>query len=123
MTIVLLVDDDDISVRETRALLESLGCEVRETRTLDDAGAMVRTGCPDLVMMDLFLPDRAGLVLLRELHKEFLRMPIIALTGESGVTRTDYQRLAMNCGAVGVLTKPFSRIELISMVKDALGQF
>ena len=122
MTTVLLVDDDEISNREVRKSLKSIGCAVVEVSALGDAVRAVQAERPDLVIMDLFLPERAGLLLLRNLHQEYPNMGIIAMTGESGITKIDYHRLAMDCGAHGVLTKPFPRIDLISMANDVLGE-
>src|SRR6202161_2424659 len=69
---------------------------------------------PDLVVLDMLLPGRSGLVVLRKLHEPDPELPVIALTalgeGEARVTGLD-------AGSVDYLTKPFSLAELSARIR------
>lgn len=120
MATVLVVDTDEKHNRRVRKLLRLAGFATRKAVSLEDAEAMIRAKPPDLVIMDLFLPARSGLMFIRHMHKDFPSMPIIAMSAQAATAKTDYHRLAMDCGAAGVLSKPVSKLDLIAMAKDSV---
>jgi DNA-binding response OmpR family regulator len=116
MADVLVVDDDP---RICRVLAHYLGQEGYEVRTALDGEEMRRRiaeGAPDLVVLDLMLPDEDGLTLARELraHSD---VPIIILTGKTGTTE---EVAALEVGADDYITKPFDKRNLLAHVHAAL---
>ncbi len=100
---ILIVDDDDM-VRETLSeYFELLGMEVIAAATAADARSAVARHLPDVVLLDLHLPDAVGLGLLQQLRSEDPDAAVILLTGHADV-RTAVS--AMQGGAIDVLEKP-----------------
>jgi DNA-binding response OmpR family regulator len=100
-------------------LAHYLGQEGYEVRTALDGEEMRRRiaeGPPDLVILDLMLPDEDGLTLARELraHSD---VPIIILTGK---TETTEEVAALEVGADDYITKPFDKRNLLAHVHSAL---
>jgi two-component system OmpR family response regulator len=113
---VLVVDDDP---RICRVLAHYLGKEGYEVRTALDGQEMRRRiaeAPPDLVVLDLMLPDEDGLTLARELraHSD---VPIIILTGKTG---TADEVTALEGGADDYITKPFDQRSLLAHVHAVL---
>ncbi|MDO8288304.1 MAG: response regulator [Parvibaculum sp.] len=75
----------------------------------------------DLVITDMFMPDRDGLEILREAKRLYPDTPVLAMSGGSRLFPTfDPLACARQFGAFAILPKPFRRSELISMVEAAL---
>lgn len=114
--LVLLVEDDAEIRRLVRSALESEGLRVVEAasceRGLIDAGSRK----PDLLILDLGLPDRDGTELLREL-RAWSEVPVIVLSA-----RSDEQEkvTALDLGADDYLSKPFGVPELLARVRVTL---
>ncbi|MCO1337551.1 two-component system response regulator [Kocuria polaris] len=123
MITVLIVDDDVRVARNHRELVESLpGYVVADVaHTGAEALAAVRREKPDLVLLDLFLPDRFGLSLLQELRgpgseAEFGVVDVLVV---SALRDIEYVRSALHSGAVYYLIKPFS----LATLRDQLERY
>jgi DNA-binding NtrC family response regulator len=100
----VLVVDDDTTVRETLAeYFETLGIEVTTAATAAEARATVSQYLPDVVILDLRLPDGDGLALLAALHEDDPDGAIIVLTGHADVR---IAVRAMQGGAHDLMEKP-----------------
>jgi DNA-binding response OmpR family regulator len=111
----ILVVDDEPTVREVVVrYLELDGFVVRESADGDDLLAIVEAFAPDLIVLDVMLPHRSGLDVLRELGQ---RTPVILLTA-----RTDEadRVLGLELGADDYVVKPFSPRELVARVRSVL---
>ncbi len=97
------------------------GCQLLDAETLEHAEAVARAERPELIVMDLFLPGRAGHMFIREMKKELPNTKIIAMSDSAGTEENDDHRLALDCGAAATLTKPVAQIDLISLIHDLLG--
>ena len=108
---VLIVDDDVRVARNHRELVESLPgfAVVRTVHTGAEALTAVRQYQPDLILLDLFLPDRAGLAILEELRSSvWLReVGIVDVVLITALREVEQVRAAMAMGAVHFLIKPF----------------
>ena len=116
MSHVLLVEDEPRIRRFVRLALESQGCVVAEAETAAvglDAAGKTR---PDLLILDLGLPDRDGLELIRDL-RAWATMPILALSARS--LESD-KVAALDMGADDYLSKPFGVEELLARVRAML---
>jgi two-component system, OmpR family, KDP operon response regulator KdpE len=117
MTLKVLVVEDD---REIRALMQaSLGVEGFEVRTavsLSEASALWRHDPPDVIVLDLGLPDGDGAALVHEVRRES-SLPIIVVSAR----HQEAQKIALlDAGADDYLGKPFSVGELLARIRVAL---
>jgi two-component system, OmpR family, KDP operon response regulator KdpE len=113
---VLVVEDD----REIRSLLlSSLGVEGFEVQTavsISEAAAMLQHSPPDLVLLDLGLPDGDGIDLVRQVRRQH-GLPILVVSARH--QEAEKVKL-LDAGADDYLTKPFSVSELLARIRVAL---
>lgn len=113
---VLIVEDD----REMRALLQSSlaveGFAVQTAASLGEATAMVRNAPPDLVLLDLGLPDGDGADLVRDIRRRH-SLPVLVVSARH--QEAEKVKL-LDAGADDYLTKPFSVGELLARMRVAL---
>ena len=113
---ILIVEDDPGIQKFIRAILENNGYDVLLSGTGTEALAMISSHCPDLLILDLGLPDMNGVAII-ESSREWTRMPIIVVSAR---TREDDKVEALDKGADDYLTKPFYAGELLARVRVAL---
>jgi two-component system, OmpR family, KDP operon response regulator KdpE len=113
---VLLVDDDPALVRVITVGFEARGYEVRVAKTGTSALDQAAVEDPDLVILDLGLPDIDGIDVCEHLRR-WSRAPIIVLSADGA---EDRKVRALDVGADDYLTKPFSLPELLARVRVAL---
>lgn len=114
--VVLVVEDEPPMRRFIRAALSSQGFAVLEATTLSDAQTVVLTHNPELVILDLGLPDGDGLALVTRV-REWSRVPVIVVSARG---READKVEALDAGADDYLTKPFGVQELLARVRVAL---
>lgn len=120
MTRILLVDDDDHFRRMLLTTLEKMGHEVLEARNGKEALILCETGQPSLLLLDIFMPEKDGLETIAELRKMVPPHKVIAMSGGSRGSATDYLKLAKRLGATSTLNKPFTTEELSAAITAAL---
>jgi two-component system KDP operon response regulator KdpE len=114
---LLAVIDDEAPIRRfLRATLVSEGYRLCEATSAAEGLDAIAANRPDLVILDLGLPDRDGLDVLREL-REWSPVPVIVLSVRD---RETDKVTALDLGADDYLTKPFSVKELLARVRVAL---
>jgi two-component system, OmpR family, KDP operon response regulator KdpE len=113
---VLLVDDEIQIRRLLRVCLEGNGYRVREAVTGQDAITQAAQNPPDIILLDLGLPDMDGLTVIKRL-REWTRVPIVVLSVRD---RDDDKVSALDHGADDFVTKPFSSPELLARLRVAL---
>ena len=113
---VLVVDDEPQIRRFLRLGLDGHGYEVLEAETAEAALRTAATGRPELVVLDLGLPDREGFDVLAAL-REWSRVPVIVLSVRS---REDEKVRAFELGADDYVVKPFGMAELLARIRAAL---
>ncbi len=114
--LVLIVDDEPAICRLLRTSLRAQGYRTEEVATAAAAGAAVAAGGVDLVLLDLGLPDRDGMEVIRTLRAASA-VPILVLTARED-ERTKVA--ALDLGADDYVTKPFGIAELAARVRAAL---
>lgn len=113
---ILVVDDEERMVRFIRLNLEHDGFQVISAYRGYEALEKVRTEMPDLVLLDVMLPDLDGFEVLK-LIRESSNTPVIMLTAKG---EEDDRVRGLELGADDYITKPFSPRELVSRVKAVL---
>jgi two-component system OmpR family response regulator len=114
---VLVVDDDD-SIRDLLTMaLDHAGYDVVLAASCIDARNAVEHSRPDLVVLDVMLPDGDGIDLCRRLRTGGLRVPVLFLTAKDA---TSEKVRGLTVGGDDYLTKPFSLEELVARVRALL---
>ncbi len=116
---ILVVDDEERMVRFIRLNLEHDGYEVSVAYNGSQALNKIRTDLPDLVLLDVMMPDIDGFEVLRTL-REISSIPVIMLTARGD---EDDRVRGLELGADDYVTKPFSPRELVSRVRAVLRRF
>jgi two-component system KDP operon response regulator KdpE len=113
---ILVIDDENPIRRFLKIALEAHGFAMLEAETGRDGLVQAAMTRPDVIVLDLGLPDMEGLDVLRRL-REWGHMPVIVLS----VRNADEDKIALlDAGADDYLTKPFSAGELIARIRVAL---
>ena len=114
--LVVIVEDEAQIRRFVRAALKEEGCRVEESASATQALALVAQLEPDLVLLDLGLPDRDGLDFIRDV-RTWSAVPVIVLSARSG----ELDKIsALDAGADDYVSKPFAMGELLARVRAAL---
>lgn len=115
-TSILLVDDDPQLIRLVRANLESVGYQIHVALNARTALEIVDREMPDLIVLDIMLPEIDGYELCRRI-REFAETPIIMLTAK--VEDIDKVK-GLKLGADDYITKPFNVQELLARIEAVL---
>ncbi len=113
---ILIVEDERNILDFVTALLESGGYQVLTACSCAAGEMLFSSHLPDLVVLDLGLPDRDGMALLQSI-RENSTVPVIVLSARSG--ESDKVE-ALDCGANDYITKPFGSAEFLARVRSAL---
>ena len=113
----ILIVEDERSIRNfISTVLVSKGYYTMLARTGEEAQSIISSHCPDLVILDLGLPDMDGLEILRDL-RTWSSLPVIVVSARSH----EHDKVeALDVGADDYLTKPFGTEELLARVRTAL---
>lgn len=114
---ILVVDDEPPIRKLLRVGLGTQGYAIDEAGNARTANERIRAERPDLILLDLGLPDMAGHELLRQWRDEGLELPVVILssrTDEAGIVK------ALELGADDYVTKPFGMNELVARIRVAL---
>jgi two-component system, OmpR family, KDP operon response regulator KdpE len=114
--LVLVIEDEPQMLRFLRTSLATHGYRLAESTTANDGLAQATSRNPDVILLDLGLPDCDGLEVTRRL-REWSRTPIIVVSARG---KDDDKIRALDSGADDYLTKPFSVGELLARIRVAL---
>ncbi len=113
---ILVVDDEELLVKGIRFNLQNDGYEVLTGSTGLDAIRILQESSPDLIVLDVMMPEMDGLAACSRI-REFSEVPIILLTAKTD----DMDKLmGFDCGADDYLTKPFNILELKARIRALL---
>ena len=118
---ILVIDDERLIRSMLVTVLTRAGFSAEEASDGIAGLAMLHTYLPDLVITDLFLPNRDGIEVVMELKRSYPHIKIIAMTGGGQTHMTQIGSAAKNLGAEYVLQKPFEKQLLLATVNHALG--
>ena len=113
----VLVVEDDKNIRSfLQAILEANNYEVILTQTGQEAYSLITSQCPDVILLDLGLPDMDGMKIL-ETVRGWSAMPIIVVSARD---REKDKVEALDKGADDYITKPFGTAELVARIRAAI---
>lgn len=111
--------EDDDSIRELVIYtLNSVGLEARGFARPSEFWSALKTETPDLILLDIMLPEEDGLEMLRKIRASSLKkLPVMMLTAKS----SEYDKVVgLNGGADDYLAKPFGMMELVARIRALL---
>jgi YesN/AraC family two-component response regulator len=122
MARILVIDDEEMFRQMLRQMLEMDGYEVAEAAEGGQAIALFRKKPADLVITDIFMPDKEGIATIQEMKQEFPGLKIIAVSGGGNkCIGFEYLQFAEKVGADCTLSKPFERQEILDAIQSLLG--
>lgn len=114
--LILIIEDDRQIRRFLRATLSAEGYVYHEALTADDGILQANTRRPDLILLDLSLPDHDGLEVIRSV-RESSQVPILILSARG---QEKDKVAALDLGADDYIAKPFGVLELLARIRAAL---
>lgn len=121
MASVLVIDDDPVSRDIVRDLLEGAGHEVSEEATSEAGIAAYKQEGFDLVVADLYMPEKGGLDVIGKVMEADPDARLIAISGIDLREKLDIFQLARQLGALHTLPKPIQPGPFLAAVSEALG--
>ena len=118
MARILIIDDDSQIRHILRRILKQAGYEVFEAENGAQGLRQYREAQPDLVISDIFMPEKDGLELIDALRSAEATVPIIAISGGSQLGNMDLLSVAAQLGAQRIVRKPFQRDEVLAAVHE-----
>lgn len=123
MADIIVVDDEKIIRTLLREILKKAGHDVRITKDGQEALELVKEKQPDLIITDIFMPEKSGLEIIMELRREKPSIKLIAISGDT-VSRAgghiDCLDIAKDLGCSHILEKPFTKTQVLDSVNAAL---
>ena len=113
---VLVVEDDKRINSFYKTVLEANNYDVLLAQTGTEAYSMITSQCPDVVILDLGLPDMDGMKILKSV-REWSSMPVIVVSAR---THEKDKVAALDLGADDYITKPFGTSELMARIRTAI---
>ena len=117
---VMIVEDNELNMKLFRDLVEAHGYRTVQTRSGLKAVELARAEMPDLILMDIQLPEVSGLDVTKELKADpqLFRIPVIAVTAFA--MKGDEERIRQG-GCEAYISKPISVTKFIDTIKSFLG--
>ena len=122
MTRILVIDDDALLRSALRVVLEAAGYDVLEAADGEAGLWLHREHGADLVLVDIFMPDRDGLEVIRALRAEAPQSKILAMSGGGRTGQIEILKAATALGAARALRKPFEPRDLLAAIRDVLAR-
>ena len=113
---ILVVEDDRRICNFFKTVLEANHYDVLLAHTGSEAYSMITSQCPDVVLLDLGLPDMDGLHILKSV-REWSSMPVLVVSAR---THEKDKVEALELGADDYITKPFGTSELLARIRTAI---
>lgn len=118
---ILIVEDNDLNLKLFKDLLEAHGYETIEIRDGLDAVAVVKRHRPDLILMDIQLPEISGLDITKKIKadKDICDIPVVAVTA---FAMKDDEEKIMRAGCQAYISKPISIVSFLDTVRKFSGE-
>ena len=118
---ILIVEDNDLNLKLFRDLLEAHDYETIETKDGREAVQLAKSRRPDLILMDIQLPEISGLDVTRKIKadKDVCDIPIIAVTA---FAMKDDEEKILRAGCEAYISKPISIVHFLETIRRFLGE-
>jgi DNA-binding response OmpR family regulator len=116
---ILIVDDSETNLVLLEAILEDDGFNVQKAFSAREAQEFLHKSIPDIILLDLLMPNENGFDLLKKLkvNKEFMDIPVIIVTA---FANNENKVIARELGAIDVIEKPINIPDFLLKVNNAL---
>jgi CheY-like chemotaxis protein len=120
---VLVVDDDPDARQFLTTVLQDNGFAATTAKDGTEAIGMIEQAAPDLIALDITMPEKSGVAVYRRLKEDeqLKRIPVIVVTGISGDFRKFISTRRHVPPPEGYLSKPVDHVEFLRMVREFLG--
>jgi len=118
---ILIIDDNDLLRTVLVDILEGLTYQVFEACNGKEGIEFFRKNPTDIVITDIFMPEKDGLEVITELRRDYPQLKIIAISG-LGKGSTDFLNTAKLLGASHYLMKPFNPRDIVELVSQLLSE-
>lgn len=115
-TSIVIIEDEKNICSFMATTLTAQGYKVSTAQTAAAGLSMITALCPDIILLDLGLPDRDGIDIIKEI-RTWASIPVIVISAR---TREQEKVLALDTGADDYITKPFGPSELLARIRTAL---
>lgn len=113
---ILIIEDEKNIIKFVTSSLVSNGYKVLQTTTGTEGLALASSQCPDLILLDLGLPDMDGLDIIRQI-RSWSDLPIVVVSAR---TQEKEKVIALDSGADDYIAKPFGNDELLARIRTSL---
>jgi CheY-like chemotaxis protein len=120
MPSILIIDDDDSLRDSLRRTLHKEGYTIMEANDGGRGLKQLGQSPADLILLDMFMPDKDGLETIMELRRTHPDVRVIAMSGGGFKGRVDVLHVAKKLGVRRTLSKPFTREQLLESVREEL---
>lgn len=114
---ILIIDDEEQIRAVLRLILEKKGYHVLEASDGGKGIKCCRSNQVDLVITDIFMPDKEGIETIIELKRDFPKMKIFAMSGGGSVGPDTFLKISSQLGVIKTFTKPIDRKALLNEIE------
>lgn len=118
---ILIIEDNDGFREALCCLIQEAGYPVKAVANGLEASRLLEAETFALVFTDMFMPEKDGFQVIRDLHKTHPDLPVVAMSGGEIVRKGEHLKVAQFFGARAILKKPFKEEQLLSTIKKLLG--
>ena len=122
MAKILIVYDEAMARTGIRKILDRAGHSTLEAGGGEEALRLIAAGDVELCVLDIIMPDKDGIEVLRQLRADRRELPVLAISGGGSAEFGLYLRVASKLGVGATLAKPFGAEELLEAVDDLLAK-
>ncbi|MEN8157201.1 MAG: response regulator [Bacteroidota bacterium] len=117
---ILIIDDESNILMMLKKMLEQSGYEIELAANGVEGIEMFKKSRADLVITDIIMPEKEGLETIREMRRIKSDLKIIAMSGGGKVSADSYLEIARIFGASKIISKPFTKQEMVLAVDELL---
>jgi DNA-binding NtrC family response regulator len=118
---ILIIDDEPLVCEMLQEILLGAGYAVTCATDGRDAQKKMRARSMDLIITDIFMPEKDGLETIEAFRRSHPKVKVIAISGGSPIRESDVLAWATRMGAAYTFQKPVDRRELLAAVDDCIG--
>jgi len=119
---IILIEDDPQYQKLLKTALEDAGYEMRVASNGKVGCELYHENPSDLVITDIFMPEKEGIETILELKEDFSDIKILAISGGGNRGELSYLDMAKDMGAEAIMPKPIKIADLITKVEEMIGR-